>query len=440
MLPHNIEAEQAILGALLLNNECYWRIERIIKAKDFMDPVHSRIYELATSMISQGDLVSPVTLKAYLDKDGGLKELGGPEYLIRLAEATVSLVAVRDYARSVKDLALRRSLINHAREARERAQEPTRDAAPKDIAQSLIGVLELSLSTSEEKPAFYTFDQVLQNAAADTQRGYQGDEVRLSTGLSDLDEILGGGLQDGRAYFVGADTGMGKSAFALHLARHAARRKGSGGELGSGVMIASLQMSHEEAGHRCLSMQSSTDSRPITYQDLSGGKIEEAQFRHILEVAVKDQDLPINIADENQRLVGSMRAGFRRMARELEASGYPPRLIIIDHLHLMKLPKAQNRTSEVNECANICKEIAKEYRCPVVVLAQLNREFAKREDKRPQKYDFKDSSGVEQIADAIIMLYRPAYYLQEAIDTLWQSNSGKRLRANLVRRNTDNCH
>ncbi|MEM7505499.1 MAG: replicative DNA helicase [Pseudomonadota bacterium] len=409
--PHNIEAEQALLGALLLNNECYDRIASIIQAHHFYDPVHGRIFELAARRIQKNNLASPVTLKPFLEDDEGLKELGGTDYLVTLAEATISIVAVKDYARSVRDLALRRDLIRIGEEIQGRAHMFDPDLEPNDQITEAEQALYTLGETGKYEGGFQNFSRAATDAVNMVNAAYQrgGGMAGISTGLAELDFKLGG-LRNSDLLILAGRPSMGKTSLATNIAFNIAKKylkgekpDGTTGAVEGGVVgFFSLEMSSEQLANRILSAEAQIKSH-----ELLSGRIEESDMRRFIEVARDLETIKLFIDDTPALPISSMAARARRLKR---TEGLD--VLVVDYLQLLRPAsnKDQGRVNEVSEITQGLKAIAKELDIPVIALSQLSRAVEARDDKRPQLADLRESGSIEQDADVVMFVFREEYY------------------------------
>ncbi|HUF56362.1 MAG TPA: replicative DNA helicase [Thermohalobaculum sp.] len=409
--PHNIEAEQALLGALLLNNDVFDKIESIVQPHHFYDPVHGRIFQIAARRIAKNALASAVTLKPFLADDPGLAELGGTEYLARLAASTVSIIAARDYAETIRDLALRRDLMRIGEEIAARAAQFDTEVEPAEQ----ITEAEQALYTLAEKGRYATGFVDFAQAAADAvdvitaafQR--QGKIAGLSTGFADLDYRLGG-LRRSDLIILAGRPSMGKTALATNIAFNVARRHrtgtlpdGSTGTLDGGVVgFFSLEMSAEQLANRLLSAEAQ-----IRSQELLSGQIQEADMRRFIDVAIELERIPLYIDDTAALPISALAARARRLKRQHGLD-----LMVVDYLQLVRPAsgRGEGRVQEVSEITQGLKAIAKELDIPVVALSQLSRQVESREDKRPQLADLRESGSIEQDADIVMFVFREEYY------------------------------
>lgn len=409
-LPHNIEAEQQLLGAILTNNDVYDRISSLVKAEHFYDPVHSRIFEIAAARIQKNALASPVTLKAFLEDDVGLKELGGPSYLARLAGAAISSFAARDYAQMLYDLAVRRELIGLGRDIAAKAAKVDVASEPKEqIVEAEQRLYKLGEQGVAER-GFQSFLKAVTEAVNMANAAYQreGGLAGISTGLIDLDKKLGG-LHPSDLLILAGRPSMGKTSLATNIAFNVAKAykrgrllDGSEGAVEGGVVgFYSLEMSAEQLAARILSEASEVPSEQIRRGDMT-----EQEFRRFVEAAKSLEACPLYIDDTPALPISQVAARARRLKRTHGLD-----VLIIDYLQLLKgTGKGENRVNEVSEITQGLKAIAKELNIPVIALSQLSRQVESREDKRPQLSDLRESGSIEQDADVVMFVYRDEYY------------------------------
>jgi len=409
VLPHNVEAEQQLLGAILTSNDVYDRISSLVKPEHFFDPVHQRIFERAAARIQKNALASPVTLKPFFEDDAGLKELGGPAYLVRLAGAAISAYAARDYAQMIYDLAVRRELIGLGRDIAARAAKVEVDSEPKDqiidAEQKLYKLGEQGVS----ERGFQSFLKAVTDAVNVANAAYQRDGglSGIATGLIDLDKKLGG-LNASDLLILAGRPSMGKTSLATNIAFNIAKahRRGrlpDGGEgsvEGGVVGFFSLEMSAEQLAARILSEASEIPSEQIRRGDMT-----EGEFRRFVEAAKSLESCPLYIDDTPALPISQVAARARRLKRTHGLD-----VLIIDYLQLLKGSSKENRVQEVSEITQGLKAIAKELNIPVIALSQLSRQVESREDKRPQLSDLRESGSIEQDADVVMFVYRDEYY------------------------------
>ncbi len=411
-LPHNIEAEQQLLGAILVNNDIYDRVASLIKPAHFFDPVHQRIYEIAAARIQKNALASPVTLKAFMEEDAGLKELGGPAYLVRLAGAAISSFAARDYAQMIYDLAVRRELIQLGRDISDRAGKVDLDSEPREqITEAEQRLYKLGEQGVAER-GFQSFLKAVTDAVNVANAAYQrgGGLAGISTGLVDLDKKLGG-LHESDLLILAGRPSMGKTSLATNIAFNVAKayrrgRKpdGSEGAVEGGVVgFFSLEMSAEQLAARILSEASEVPSEQIRRGDMT-----ETEFRRFVDAAKDLESCPLYIDDTPALPISQVAARARRLKRTHGLD-----VLMIDYLQLLKgssKSSEANRVQEVSEITQGLKAIAKELNIPVIALSQLSRQVESREDKRPQLSDLRESGSIEQDADVVMFVFREEYY------------------------------
>ena len=407
-VPHNIEAEQQLLGAILTNNDVFDRIAAIIKPQHFYEPVHARIFEIAAARIQKNTLASPVTLKTFLEDDEGLKELGGTAYLARLAGAAISSFAARDYAQMLYDLAIRRELIRLGREISERATDVTVSDEPKEQIVAAEQALYKLGEEGQSESGFQSFLKAVTEAVNVANTAYQrgGGMAGLSTGLVDLDKKLGG-LHPSDLLILAGRPSMGKTSLATNIAYNIAKAykrglkpDGTEGAVDGGVVgFFSLEMSAEQLAGRILAEASEISSHKIRQGDMT-----EAEFRRFVEAAKQLEACPLFIDDTPALPISQLAARARRLKRTHGLD-----VLIIDYLQLCR-GTAENRVNEIAEISMGMKAIAKELNIPVIALSQLSRQVESREDKRPQLSDLRESGSIEQDADCVLFVYRGEYY------------------------------
>ncbi|MEM1431504.1 MAG: replicative DNA helicase [Pseudomonadota bacterium] len=411
-LPHNIEAEQQLLGAILTNNDLYDQIASIIQPLHFYDPVHARIYEVAAARIAQNRPATPVALKGYLADEPGLIELGGPAYLVQLAGQAIASFAARDYAQIVYDLAIRRELIGLGRDISDKARRVDVASEPKD---QIVEAEQALYALGEEGKAdsgFQSFLSAVTDAVNVANAAYQRDGglAGVSSGLLDLDRKLGG-LHKSDLLILAGRPSMGKTSLATNIAFNIAKayRKGelpdgSHGAVEGGVVgFYSLEMSAEQLAARVLSEAAEVPSEKIRRGDMT-----EVEFRRFVEAAKALEACPLYIDDTPALPISQLAARARRLKR---LHGLD--VLMVDYLQLVRPATAKDsRVNEVSEITQGLKAIAKELDIPVVALSQLSRQVEAREDKRPQLSDLRESGSIEQDADVVMFVYRHEYYVE----------------------------
>ncbi|MDW4497509.1 replicative DNA helicase [Sulfitobacter sp. D35] len=409
-MPHSIEAEQQLLGAILTNNDVYDRVASVISDKHFYEPVHARIYEICAARIAKNNLASPVTVKAFMEEDEGLKELGGPAYLARLAGAAVSAFAVRDYAQMIYDLAVRRDLIQLGRDISSKAANVDVASGPSEqiveAEQALYGLAEQGQVNS----GFQSFLKAVTDAVNVANAAYQRDGglAGISTGLVDMDKKLGG-LHKSDLLILAGRPSMGKTSLATNIAFNIAKAyrrgslpDGSDGAVEGGVVgFYSLEMSAEQLAARILS-----EAAEIPSEQIRRGDMTEAEFRRFVDAAKALEACPLFIDDTPAIPIAQLAARARRLKRTHGLD-----VLMVDYLQLVKgTGRSENRVNEISEITMGLKAIAKELDIPVVALSQLSRQVESRDDKRPQLSDLRESGSIEQDADVVMFVFREEYY------------------------------
>ncbi len=411
-MPHSIEAEQQLLGAILTNNDVFDRIASIIGPQHFYDPVHARIFETSSARIAKNNLASPVTIKAFLEEDEGLKELGGPAYLVNLAGAAISTYAVRDYAQMIYDLAIRRQLIALGHDIAGKAAHMNVDSEPKDqIVEAEQQLYKLS-EQGQTDSGFQSFLRAVTDAVNVANAAYQreGGMAGISTGLIDMDKKLGG-LHKSDLLILAGRPSMGKTSLATNLAFNIAKAykrgtlpDGTEGSIEGGVVgFYSLEMSAEQLAARVLSEASEVPSEQIRRGDLT-----EGEFRRFVDAAKQLESCPLYIDDTPALPISQLAARARRLKRTHGLD-----VLIVDYLQLVRgTGRSENRVNEISEITMGLKAIAKELDIPVIALSQLSRQVENREDKRPQLSDLRESGSIEQDADVVMFVFREEYYVE----------------------------
>ena len=418
-LPHNDEAEQALLGALLVNNEKTHMVSGFLLAEHFFQPIHGRIYDAIQKLVERGQMANPVTLKHYFENDDALADIGGAQYLARLAGSTVTIINAEDYARTVHDLALRRSLIaigeEVVNEAFDYKIEVPASEQIEEAEQRLFNLAEAGQAEGGLKP----LSESLTGAITQMEGAYKGEAgmTGIASGLIDLDNQLGG-LHPSDLLILAGRPGMGKSALATNIGFHAALKyRVETGDDGvekcvDGAVVAffSLEMSAEQLASRLLS-----EATGISSHKLRRGDISKDDFHKVVEASRELSRAPFFIDDTPALSIAALRTRARRLLRTNKLS-----LIIVDYLQLLRTSgrnKNENRVQEIGEITMGLKALAKELNVPVLALSQLSRAVEQREDKRPQLSDLRESGSIEQDADVVMFLFREDYYLERSEPT-----------------------
>ena len=409
-MPHNIEAEQQLLGALLTNNDLFERIADILKPHHFHDPVHARIFAHIEQRIKGNNLASPVTLKPFFEQDEGLKALGGPSYLATLAASAISSFAVRDYAQTIYDLAIRRQLIQLGHEMADKAARVDLSSPPREQIVEAEQQLYRLGEEGQISRGFVSFLTAVTESVAMADAAYrrEGALSGISTGLVDLDRKLGG-LHRSDLLILAGRPSMGKTALATNIAyniassyRRGQRPDGTEGAVEGGVVgFFSLEMSAEQLATRILS-----DASGVPSEQLRRGQLTEEEFYRFVDASKELQIAPLYIDDTPALPINQLAARARRLKRMKGLD-----VLIVDYLQLVRPATARDsRVNEVSEITQGLKAIAKELDIPVLALSQLSRQVEQREDKRPQLSDLRESGSIEQDADVVMFVYRGEYY------------------------------
>jgi len=410
--PVNIEAEQALLAAILANNQSYEKIADFLLAEHFADPVHGRIYAACGKLIERGQVANAVTLKNVFDSDGDLAEVGGAQYLAELQAAYVTIINTEHYARTIHDLYLRRQLIDLGEGVVNDAFEVDLDKPATDQIEATEQRLYNLSETGQTEGDFQSFRSALVTAINQAEAAHrrEGQIAGVGTGLIDLDEMLGG-LHDSDLVVLAGRPGMGKTALATNIGFNAARRHlESNGSDGAVVGFFSLEMSSEQLATRILSEQSGVAS-----ENIRRGKLSARDFEELVRASNELSALPFFIDDTPAASVGQVRTRARRLKRRQNLG-----LLIVDYIQLMRPTAGKSPESRVQEISDITrglKVIAKELDIPVLALSQLSRAVEQREDKRPQLSDLRESGTIEQDADMVMFIFREQYYLERAEPT-----------------------
>jgi len=413
MAPHNIEAEQALLGAILVNNEALYRVSDFLDPAHFFEPIHAQVYDTARTLIRTGKLASPVTLKTFLPAEVDIAGLTVAQYLARLAAEATTIINAADYGRQIYDLAIRRDLIGIGEDMVNVAYDAPVDFAPREQIEEAERRLYDLAETGKYGGGFQKFETALTTAVDMAARAYQRDGKLsgIATGLRDLDLKMGG-LQASDLIIVAGRPGMGKTAFATNIAYNVARRymgevlpDGHMQTVNGGIVgFFSLEMSAEQLATRIIAEQSGIPSSTIRR-----GGIDERAFEKIKDVAIDLQHLPFYIDETGGLTVAQLAARARRLKRQKGMD-----LLVIDYIQLLSgsMRRAQEgRVQEVTEITTSLKALAKELNVPIVALSQLSRQVENRDDKRPQLSDLRESGSIEQDADVVMFVFREEYYL-----------------------------
>ena len=412
--PHNLEAEQALLGAILVNNEALDRVSGFLSPDHFFDPLHGRIYETLATLIHAGKTATPITVKTFFENAEPIDaNMTVPQYLGRLAANATTIINAAEYGRTVYDLATRRALIIIGEDMVNTAYESAVDHAPKAQIEEAESRLYSLAEQNKYGQGFETFRSALTNAIEMANSAFQrsGHLSGAATGLADLDNKLGG-LQRSDLIILAGRPSMGKTALATNIAYNIAkayrgeRRADGSMETTDGGIVGffSLEMSSEQLATRLLSGQAEIGSEKIRR-----GMIEEAEFRKLSEVAAEMSRIPLFIDQTGGLTVAQLAARARKLKRQHGLD-----MLVVDYLQLLSGSKSRsdNRVQEITEITTGLKALAKELNVPVIALSQLSRQVENREDKRPQLSDLRESGSIEQDADVVMFVFREEYYIE----------------------------
>ena len=401
-LPNNIEAEQAVIGSILVSNEIFDEINIIVSNINFYDPMHQKIFSAIESLIFKGMLANPITLKNYFKDEGD--DLDIPEYLVKITKFSTSTRQATEYSKIIYDMYVRRQLIKISEETIDTAKLNDLDIN----GQNIIEKSERLLFDLAEKGSFNSslikFDEAMRQTIEMASAAYKNEEgiVGVPTGLKDLDDRLGG-LHQSDLIIIAGRPGMGKTALATNIAFNAAQKL-LDSERKSSIAFFSLEMSSEQLSTRILAEQSRIKSN-----DIRRGKISDDQFDKFIETSKNISELPLYIDETPAISIAALSNRARRIKRLFGLD-----MIIVDYIQLMKgsYNNKDGRVQEISEITQGLKAIAKELSIPVVALSQLSRAVEQRDDKKPQLSDLRESGSIEQDADVVMFVYRESYYLK----------------------------
>ena len=401
-LPNNIEAEQAVIGSILVQNETFDEINTIISSINFYDPMHQSIFSAIESLIYKGMLANPITLKNYFENEKD--ELNVPEYLVKVTKFSTPPRQAIEYSRIIYDMFVRRELIKISENTIDAAKLNTLDASGQNIIENSERLLFDLAEKGSFNSSLVKFDEAMKQTIEMAKTAYQNEEgiVGVPTGLTDLDDRLGG-LHNSDLIIIAGRPSMGKTALATNIAFHAAEKILKSGKKSS-IAFFSLEMSSEQLSTRILAEQARIKSN-----DIRRGKISDEQFDKFIETSKNIAELPLFIDETPAISIAAMSNRARRIKRL-----WGLEMIVVDYIQLMT-GSTNNRDGRVQEISQITqglKAIAKELRIPVVALSQLSRAVEQRDDHKPLLSDLRESGSIEQDADVVMFVYRAAYYLQ----------------------------
>jgi replicative DNA helicase len=410
-LPANLEAEAAFLGATLIDNRLMEELPVTLRPEHFFEPLHQRIFERILVLLDKQMIVTPVTLKPYFESDPAMAELGGTGYLARLTADGQGLLAPRELAQQIYDLALLRELVSVGRDLVEHALDTSEEVEPmkqiEEAEASLFRVAEGAAGNSEAESFRGATNRALEMIETAINSG--GHVSGKTTGFTSINDKCGG-LHNSDLIILAGRPGMGKSSLATNIAFNCAdrflrdKRDGIEKSVGSGVVMFSLEMSSDQLATRILAEQAGIPSEALRM-----GKISRDDFQALSYASQRLSELPLFIDDTPALTIGALRTRARRLKRRHDIG-----LIVVDYLQLLQgSGRAQdNRVNEISEISRGLKTLAKELQVPVIALSQLSRAVEQREDKRPMLSDLRESGSIEQDADMVWFIFREDYYLQ----------------------------
>ena len=415
-LPHNLEAEQGILGAILLNNEIYYDIIETVNNAHFYEPIHRLIFDVIEKLISKGQIATPITLKSYFEVEKTLEEIGGSSYLVRLANSAVSLDYAKNYARIIYDLAVRRGLYELGGKVQHDAIEKELDTNPNDLIEEAEKNLYQISEKGNLKNNVRTFKSSVEEAVDLARKAFEKDSsvVGISSDFTDLDAKLGG-FHPSDLIIIAGRPSMGKTSLATNIAFNIAKNAHNENNLDSSVLFFSLEMSSEQLARRILSEQAR-----ISSNDIRKGNLSENDLDSLVSTSKDIIEIPLFIDDTPALNIGALSSRSRRLKRKNGLGA-----IVVDYLQLLRPSKTfrnESRVLEISEITQGLKALAKELGIPVIALSQLSRQVEQREDKKPQLSDLRESGSIEQDSDVVMFIYREEYYLEKNAPSLGTSD------------------
>ena len=396
-LPNNIEAEQAVIGSILVSNDIFDEVSPIINHSTFYDPIHQKIFLAIENLISKGMLANPITLKNYFENDKNLVELEGHEYLVKITKFSTSLRQAIEYSKIIYDMYVRRELIKISETTIDSASNKNIDLPGDKIIEDSEKLLFDLAERGSFRKTFIKFDIALSQTIEMAKSAHQNIEgiVGVPTGLTDLDDRLGG-LHNQDLVIIAGRPSMGKTSFAFNIAENIVQKTDLT------VLIFSMEMSSEQVVRRFISSIANID-----LQRLLRGKLQEEDWEGVDKALTILSKKNILVDDTPALSPTELRSRSRRVKRENKDLA----MIIVDYIGLMQVHnRSDNRVAEISEISRSLKALAKELEVPVVALSQLNRAVESRPNKRPLLSDLRDSGAIEQDADVIAFLYRHEQY------------------------------
>lgn len=427
-LPQNLEAEQALLGAILANNRAYEKVSDFLKPQHFAEAIHAKIFEVMQKLIERGHIADVITLKNYFEQEGTLAEVGGANYLVKLADSSSPMTNVEYYAQFVYDKYLRRELINTGTEIVNNAFKEDADLSATDQIEQAEQQLFNLADQGEAQGGFLDFSSALTSSLGYIEQAYQkeGKISGLPTGLEKLDYKTGG-LNNSDLIIIAGRPAMGKTALATNIAYNVAEYMSRAKDMDphdKGVAFFSLEMSADQLASRVLSTVTQTPGNKMRT-----GELDSAQFTRIAAAVRELEAIPLYIDDTPGVTINAIRTRARRLKRTKGLG-----LIVIDYIQLITGSTKRseiNRVQELSEISRGLKIMAKELKVPVIALSQLNRGVESRDDKRPLMSDLRESGSIEQDADIVMFVYRENYYIQNDEPKQKQNETAEHLQARL---------
>lgn len=405
-LPHNLEAEKALLGAIFTDNRAYERVSEFLRADHFAVPEHGKIWDAAQKLMENGQIADPVTLSGFFEGNDELVAMGGPAYLAELAASAVTIINAGEYGKIIYDLHMKRELIHLGTDMVNSAfDQGTQESATNQIEKSEQQLYDLA-TQGDSEGGFQDFRTAILEAVhiAEAAHKRDGALAGVTTGLTDLDQMLGG-LHNSDLLILAGRPSMGKTALVTNIAYNAAYSyHKSGGEEGAVVGFFSLEMSSEQLAARILSEQVE-----ISSSKMRKGELSNDEFTRLVVASQELHRIPLFIDDTPALTVSALRTRSRRLKRQHNLG-----MIVVDYLQLISSPPGSNdgRVNEVSEITRGLKTLAKELNVPVIALSQLSRAVESRDPPRPQLSDLRESGSIEQDADVVMFIYRPEYYVE----------------------------
>ncbi len=408
-LPHNIEAEKALLGAIIINNNALDSVSDFLKAEHFFEPLHQKLFDIISQIIQNGKVADPITIKPFVENDAKIGDITVYNYVVRLAKEAVTIINTKDYGSVIYDLFIRRSLINLGTQVVNRAYDVSVELTTSQQIETVENQLFELAEKGKYGGGFENFDTAIAKALnmASAAKKRSSRLSGIATHIKTLDEKMGG-LQASDLIILVGRPGMGKTSLATNIAfniANARKRDNSQANEGGIVGFFSLEMSTEQLATRIISEQIKVSS-----SDMRRGNISEEQFAKIIHAMRSLQTIPLYIDQTGGVSIAQLSARARRLKRQHGLD-----VLIIDYIQLMtsgSKRSLENRVQEITAITTGLKALAKELNIPIIALSQLSRQVENRTDKRPQLSDLRESGSIEQDADIVLFVYREEYYLK----------------------------